>query len=202
MNDDYRRCCQHGGRGRMSHIYRDFGDVFKTDFRTWWLEGEQGVKLFAEPPAPEQLRELYDKRDWDKNWTKETVLVVAVPLSFSKRQLQSRFARLLMARHSGKPGVPSIKRSKAHIKVATKFQVRALKKMADVYEEWNKHEGLTLARIGVKTGLMPSKVPKPNDDAETAAQKRMVIAVAVSRYLKKAKKLIENVGKNKFPCYD
>jgi hypothetical protein len=202
MNEDYRRCCERAGRGRMSRIYSDFGDVFANDFRTWWLDGERGVKLFAEPPAPVRLRELRDQGDWEEDWTHESVMVVAVPLSDSKRQLQSRFAKLLKYRHKGKPGMPTKTRSRAQLSVSTKFQVPALRKMAEVYELWRKDEGITLARIGEKLRLMPAQMPVPSDSIDTAAQKRMVMAVAVSRYLKKAKRLVENVGKNKFPCLD
>lgn len=47
-NADYRLTCEHNGNGPCADLYRDFGNIFETDFRTWW---ESHWTLFAEPVA-------------------------------------------------------------------------------------------------------------------------------------------------------
>lgn len=47
-NDDYRLTCEQGGDGPCADLYRDFGNIYAADFRTWWSSHWQ---LFAEPIA-------------------------------------------------------------------------------------------------------------------------------------------------------
>lgn len=47
-NEDYRQTCEAGGKGPCADLYRDFGNIFETDFRSWW---DRHWHLFAEPVA-------------------------------------------------------------------------------------------------------------------------------------------------------
>jgi hypothetical protein len=47
-NSDYKLTCEQNGGGPCADLYRDFGNIFETDFRSWWQEH---WKLFAEPVA-------------------------------------------------------------------------------------------------------------------------------------------------------
>ena len=51
LNKDYAATCKRGGRGHLSSLYRDFGDVFVLDFKAWWTPRDH---LFAEPRSAGQ----------------------------------------------------------------------------------------------------------------------------------------------------
>ncbi len=46
---EYNACCESGGKGKLSKLYSDFGDVRGNDFKKWWNDSDKGVRLFAEP---------------------------------------------------------------------------------------------------------------------------------------------------------
>ena len=199
----YRRCCERGGVGAYSALYRDFGDVHATDFKAWWSSSvggrERGVVLFAEPNAPLELREIGSSDEWDTSWSAETVLVAAVPLSQSKRHLQRRFAALLAKRHKGRRGRPNTKTSAAKYPVYRKFSVPALRQMLAVYDLRKAEAGLTLAEIGQRLRLVKRAMPSKGDTPKDAAAKRNVLNTTVGRYLKHAAAIIANTGRGNFP---
>ncbi len=198
----YERCCKLGGkRGVGRKIYNDFGDVFATDFRSWWLDDKRGERLFAEQPAPEQLRELDDVTQWDAGWAKDHVMVIAVPLFESRRRLQSKFAKLLQHRHEGQRGVPSKDRSRAVRTIYGKFNLHALKTTLEVYELRQADKDLTLADIGEALRIMPNNMKEEGDTKQIAFAKRNRMSAAVGRYLTKAEALIKNAERGEFPRF-
>ncbi len=42
LNDDYKACVESGGQGPMEDLFSDFGDIYATDFLTWWRGPETG----------------------------------------------------------------------------------------------------------------------------------------------------------------
>lgn len=205
-NDDYRRCCKSGGKGRLAKLYKDFGDVHTGSFNQWWREDERGERLFAEPPAPVRLQELRSVDEWDEDWTRDSVMVVVVPLQEPKRRIKRWFGRVLDARHTGRPGYPT-KEPAALYQVERKFQANALKQMLQVWDCKQQHPDLTMAQIGYRLKLVPSAMPKVGDSIPLLTKKRNTMTATVSRYLKKAEAMIRNtalVSKpySKFPCVD
>ena len=199
----YERCCKLGGkRGVGRKIYKDFGDVFVSDFRTWWNENTRGESLFAEQPAPLHLAELDDASQWDAGWTKDHVMVIAVPLFESRRRLQSKFAKLLQHRHEGQVGVPSKDRSRAVRKIYGKFTLLALKTTLAVYELRQANPKMTLADIGEKLRIMPINMKDARDTKQEAFIKRNRMSAAVGRYLSKAEALIYHAERGDFPRFD
>lgn len=47
-NADYRLTCENEGAGPCAEIYRDFGNLYVSDFRVWW---DDHFHLFSEPIA-------------------------------------------------------------------------------------------------------------------------------------------------------
>lgn len=186
----------------MARLYRNFGDVFATDFRTWWLEEDRGARLFAEPPAPVWLRELRDVSEWDAAWTRDSVMVVAVPLYDTKQRLHKKFADLLKHCQGRLSDGPKKRESNALYPAYPKFSVPAIKKMVLVCEMRADRPEMTLARIGEKLKLLPTAMPNPKDTPQAASDKRNTMAATVSRYLKKAKLMIDNAGCGRFPCVE
>jgi len=209
-NEAYAACCAAGGVGEMDKLYADFGDVLNVTFKQWWLE--RGYKLFAEERKAVKLGELHSPLDWDSNWTKEQVMVVAVPLDIPKRYLQGFFARLLKARHpTEKPGRMSLRCegvTNAKYGLYRNVSVKTLKTQLRVYDEvMAKQRGehkRSLAQIGQKLGLVPKTNKRTAVDPEVMDdnKRRAVLAATVSRHFRDASRIVANTGKRQFPNSD
>jgi hypothetical protein len=200
-NDQYKRCCESGGKGRLATLYKDFGNVHAGSFRRWWDTDQRGERLFAEPPAPIRLQELRDADEWDEEWTRTGVMVVVVPLTEPKRRIKRWFGRVLDMRHTGRPGYPT-KEPAALYQVHQKFSVLALEQMLMVWDYKQDHPDLTMAEIGRNLKLVPTAMPKVGDSLPLLVKKRNRLTATVSRYLKKAEAMIHNTAQGKFPCVD
>lgn len=203
-NEDYRRCCERGGKGKHSAIYKDFGDIHNVDFQRWWVTDGRGEYLFAEQLPPMRLNEIKSTDEWNPEWTADNVMVIALPLTESKRLLKRRFDQLLKRRHKGIRGKPTKDKSDALYKVRPRFSIHALEQMMKVYELRQAEPDLTLAEIGRALNICPSAMPKKTDDPSATEIKRNTMSAAVSRYLRKAEAIIKNAtDRNKlFPCTD
>ena len=200
-NEEYRRCCESGGKGELAALYKDFGDVVNVPFNEWWLEDGRGERLFAEKARPVKLEELETPADWDERWKRDEVMVVVVPLGEPKRRINRWFNRVLNKRHVSRPGMTT-KNSDADYKVTGKFSTRALEQMLLVYDYKLENPKLTMAEIGKQLRLVPSAMPKVGDSTPLLAKKRNTMGATVSRNLKKAAAYIGNTAIGKFPCAD
>ena len=210
-NADYTACCAAGGEGKLAELYADFGDVRNDNFHKWWTEGDRGVNLFSEQPLSVKFGELDTAADWQPHWHKERVMVLAVPLSMSKRALKGAFAKLLDSRHTGnKSGRPSLAKLKAvstaRYKLEHNYTVSGLLTALAVYDLWvenqtkPKAERVTLWEIGKALNINKAAVK----DAESSASAdrlvgRNVLGATVSRYVKQARAMINNTAAGKFP---
>jgi hypothetical protein len=206
-NEDYAACCSAGGLGDLAGLYVDFGDVSKDNFKEWWLAN--GFRLFAEKPKPVKLAELDTPSDWDSSWTKNSVMVVAVPLDIPKRNLQGFFAELLKKRHGGKRGRKALSDSDAssaryplHRNVSIHTLRIQLAVFDAVMEAKNSHKKITLAQIGERLKLVPKTNKRTEGEVMDAAKRRAVLAATVSRHFKDAQRIIANTAKGQFPNSD
>lgn len=196
-NADYIACCDAGGAGAMSDLYKDFGDVRGDDFKAWWSEGSRAIRLFAEPAAEDVVREL---AGGEMAPDQEDALTLVFPLNMPKRYLQKRFNQLLKKYHTGKQGVQYAKKSRARYKFEGQPNVPALKQAMLVYEFRQTNPGMKLWEIGNEMpGVVRSQKLKASDDQYTKEQKKKVLAATVSRYLRRAQKSIERVGRGLSP---
>lgn len=210
-NANYIACCEKGGKGKLAALYADFGDVREDNFHKWWTENQRGAELFAEQPLTVKFGELAGASDWQPHWDKETVLVVAVPLTMSKRALKGAFAKLLDSRHTGnKSGRPSMAKLKevstARYKLEHNYTVSGLLTALAVYDLWlenqtkPKAERLTLWEIGKALNINKSAIK--DAESQSSADRlvgRNVLGATVSRYVKQARAMIENTAAGKFP---
>ena len=210
-NADYIACCEKGGKGKLAKLYADFGDVRNDNFHKWWTEDQRGAELFAEQPLSVKFGELDNAADWQPQWNKERVMVVAVPLTMSKRALKGAFAKLLDSRHTGnKSGRPSLAKLKevstARYKLEHNYTISGLLTALAVYDLWvenqtkPKAERLTLWEIG--KALKINKAAVRDAESSSSADRlvgRNVLGATVSRYVKQARTMIENTSTGKFP---
>lgn len=205
-NEDYVACCTRGGTGALAELYADFGDVLNDTFKTWWRTGDRGLRLFGEKPLPLKLTELADVSEWDAAWTKERVMVVAVPLDISKRDTLKVFNALLKKRNLGKRGRKALSDSSsstALYPLHRNVSIHTLRIQLAVYDaviaNRKAAKKLTLAQIGTKLGVSPKAKPNSTDDAREAEHKRNVMAATVSRYFRDAERIVANTAKGQFP---
>lgn len=207
-NTRYIECCESGGRGDLTHLYADFGDVRDDDFHRWWTEDARGSRLFAEQPLSVRFTELASATDWQPTWTKEDVIVLAVPMRVSKRTLKGLFNKLLDARHTGRQGRPNIsaQESTARYKLARNYTIRNLQTAIHIYDEWltnqqlPKPERRTLWQIGVDAGVNKQAAKDAiSDNTHDRLAGRNLLGALVGRYVKQAKDMIEGTADGCFP---
>lgn len=206
-NDDYAACCSAGGLGNLAELYADFGDVSNDNFKDWWAG--HGFRLFAEKAKPVKLAELDAPSDWDSSWTKDAVMVVAVPLDIPKRNLQGFFARLLKERHGGKRGRKALSdsdASNARYPLRRNVSIHTLRIQLAVYDAVlaarASDKKITLAQIGERLKLVPKTNKRTEGEVMDAAKRRAVLAATVSRHFKDAQRIIANTSKGQFPNSD
>lgn len=195
-NEAYKKTCLSKGKGKLANLYADFGDVFKADFKTWWMTAERGAVLFSEPLVEDtfEVVNFSDISSANKN-----ILYVKIPLNLPKRFLKSKFHELLKRLHEGKKGIRQARQSKAKYTVIGQPNIEALKKTLKVYDYHLENPHLKLWEIAKDLRLSLADNPLHTDSTKIAYDKRNRLSATVSRYLRKAKRMIENTGKGKFP---
>jgi len=204
-NSDYLKCCESSGKGKLAKLYKDFGDVREDDFKKWWNEDERGGHLFAENIDAMKLTVLDDKSHWVESWTQDEVLVIAVPLSSSKRYLQSRFARILKDKHTAKRGRTKrlLEKSNSNYPLERNYTIESLRKTLQVYDLYMAHKDqkpkVAMWRLGEKLRLVPSAMTTNNMTVNEKQVFRNVMGASVKRYITNAEKIIANTVLGKFP---
>jgi hypothetical protein len=210
-NTDYLACCTAGGKGALAGLHEDFGDVLNDNFHSWWTTQERGVRLFAEQPLTVKFGELEMAAEWQPHWDKQDVMVIAVPLTVSKRTLKGAFARLLEQRHtghkSGRPALAAMKEvSTAKYKMERNYTIRSLQTTLAVYDLWllnqqrSGKDKLTLWEIGRESKINSTAIKDAvSDSTHDRLVGRNVLGATVSRYVKQAKAIIANTAQGKFP---
>jgi hypothetical protein len=196
-NEEYLECCNRGGKGKLSSLYKDFGDVRGDSFKAWWSEGDRGAELFADPPAEESIRIL---KKGDQYTFSEDVLNISFPMNLPKRFLETRFKEILSEHHKGKRGHQLAKRSSAKYKVSGQPNIPSLEISLKVYDAYLAQPEKPLWKIGNEIpGVIRTQKIKPNDEMYTVLEKKKALAITVSRYIKRVKLNISNTSLGKFP---
>lgn len=196
-NVEYLLTCNNGGKGSLSWLYADFGDVRGDDFKTWWSEGERGAKLFSEPPSQETIRVVSKDEVASLD---EDLLLVSVPLNLPKKFLLQRFRKLLGESHEGKRGKQYAKKSKAKYQFTGQPNVEALLTALNIWDKRQEFPKMKLWELGQFLPLskhLYKEYLKNGTPLGTAEKK--IIEATVSRYIRKAAGSIRNAGHGQFP---
>jgi hypothetical protein len=199
-NQEYLKCCEAGGKGKLSRLYQDFGDVRSDDFQKWWSEGDRGAKLFSDPLVESTVR-LLDEGDIVGGGD---VLTIAFPLNLPKRHLKKRLNDLLIKHHKGQRGVQQAKSSKAQYRFSGQPNLMGLERALKVYDylEDLKTQGLKKPqwKVAMDLNIVNDEYRVHRTDTpKTAEDKRRVLTAIVGRLKKKACDSIRNTGKGLFP---
>ncbi len=195
-NSQYIACCESDGKGKLSKLYADFGDVRGSDFKKWWTDNERGVRLFAEP-SNDTVRVL---RGGERVADSPGTLTLALPLNLPKKLLLQRCKSLIAEVHPGKQGRLLARLSEARYKVKGQPNIEGLATTLKVYEFRKAHPELSLWEIGNQLPrFMLSQRISSSDTPAITKDKKNVLAAAVGRYLKKAELMIESTLNGEFP---
>jgi hypothetical protein len=202
-HEGYEKTCRDGDKSGYAALYADFGDVHSVDFKTWWSEGNRGAKLFAEPPIPITVTTITpaEAATLPADLDPSAMLLVAIPLRLPKRFIETRLEAILKAAHTRKPGQRLHTESAAKYPITKQFAVHSLNAIMAVYDLRRSEPDLALweiaQRLRIGTTLSGSELEMKGTGAHTA--KKQVMTSTISRMLKKAKSIIEGVGKGRFP---
>jgi hypothetical protein len=197
-SDDYQKCCKSKGKGKLSAIYKDFGDIFNNDFKTWWFADNKGVTLFSEQVGYE-FKEI---TKLDEIVINEQVINIQLPISHSKRTLTRIFNAFLKTRHPGSRGKRNNLISTALYPVVGKVDKFSLEKALYAYD-LHKTGKYKLWEIGLQKGIQSrirsieeKKVGSPRGQG---TNEKMILSNTVNRLLRRAEKLIKSAESGKFP---
>jgi hypothetical protein len=201
LNKDYEATCKKNGKGKCADLYKDFGDVYKTNFKDWWNER---VHLFAEPRKGYRMQ--IAKTDEDlAPFNSEEVINLVVPLTWSRRTLKKRFSELVLNKlEKGKRGV-SVIESEANYKLGGKWNVEAFKHAYNVYVEKQKSQSevkkVPLADIAIRAKLPYGLREKAKEGVRNTmtVDIRYTLTVLANRHHKRAQKFIESSITKTFP---
>lgn len=213
LNAGYRDACGRGGRGYEA-VFGDFGDIcFEGDrhkaFCDWWRKRvneheELGGYLFAEPIADRGVKLVPDMSAALKALERDDTILVSIPITSQRKHIDRRLDRILK-RHLTPVAarvVRSPSQSKARYRLNKPVVASALKKSFDLLDEKLKAEAngervdnFELAR---RARVKVTEREKA-DEINTQENYRRTVSATVSRYIKSATLMIDNVARGSFP---
>lgn len=198
-NEDYRKTCAAGGKGKCAKVYEHFGDVMSADFKQWWTTDDRGATLFAEPPTP-SIRVIPPEKVIESGFQRENTLVLEVPLDLPINFLVKNFREVVSKRHEGKRGKRQNLSSRALYQAKGKVDVGFLEVALMVWDAKTDEPKKPLWKIADEFGIAGVKNRiKPTDSPSEVTDKKNVLAATASRYYRKASEMIMRTGEGKFP---
>jgi hypothetical protein len=218
LNSDYLDTEKNNGVGKCSDLFKDFGAVSKTDFKTWWREHSH---LFAEDKTNYSLRVAKSNTELAPFDSAEAVNLV-VPLNWSQKSLKKHFASLLpkIGVASGAIG-PKIGTSTSTAKygLGRRWNCGAMESAYDVYKVRQanmekgaktttkaQHKGSVSAKfkmawadVGVLAKLNESEDKDYMKVKQDTAEKRRVLTILAKRHYEKALGYISAAATATFP---
>jgi hypothetical protein len=210
-NPEYLETCQHGGRGELADLYRDFGDVRDPDFRGWW--GEDGAnhgRLFEEQSHLQEARLLDASSDWRQFMGPYPYIVVAVDLRFGLDAAKADLAKAVNERFDkedrGRPPIDQ-RYSSARRKLTKDVSRKVYEKGLQIYQALApiKAAGRAITTedcwvAGLAADLDPALRPREGEDPRDLQFKRETMSTTVRRYLKKAEAMVAVTSTGYFPA--
>lgn len=199
-NQEYLKCCETGGQGKLNKLFRNFGDVRSDDFQKWWSEDDRGANLFSYPLSETIVRVL----EVGDVVNGENQLTVSFPLSLPKRHLKKRLNDLLKKHHKGKQGIKRPKSNQIEYQFKGQPNFGGLERALKVYDhlEELKLKGIKKPywKVAMDLDILRDEDRlKPSDSPKEAEAKRRVITAIVGRLKKKAIDSVRNTSKGLFP---
>ena len=197
-SDDYLACCRNEGIGSLADIYADFGNVDGANFGSWWMK--IGRRLFAEEQPLGEVKQIASEDDLDRLRIKDDRLILEVPLKIRKITAIRQINKLLKAAHANQTVDIWAASTARRQRIKSKVRMATVELLLKLHSLRKRHPEMKLYEIGARAGIVLDLMARTtngemiNQDIE---KRRMTIAV--SRYLKQAKHLIDNAAMGVFP---
>jgi hypothetical protein len=197
----YKETCKNGGKGELRELYKDFGDVFTVDFKTWWQIDNRGIELFAEELPDDKIRRVNKAEDLN---LKDEILTVSIPLNLPQEFILETVRKMLKkAGHQGEKGVKTNKESTARYKIVggvNKSGLRNSLKLWDLKQQKPELKNYQLA-IECKVGNFWKFLDGKDElmDKEQRYLERALLSSIANRHLRKVERIIKSVEEGKFP---
>lgn len=199
-SDEYRYCCEHDGKGQLAETYSKFGNVFDyPHFDIWWRK--VGRYLFIQQQPLKKVKAINEEA-FRRSDVEGDKLILEVPLTLRKQTAMRQIGLLLKKAYENRV-VDIQKSSTAQIKFEkSKIRMTTIEQLLNIAKLRNRYPRLTLNELGIKAGIKLDLFARITnvgdmDDEEYVEARRMTIAV--SRYLKQARHLIDNATHGIFP---
>ena len=202
-NEGYMECCERGGTGKFSSLYRDFGDVRGKDFMKWWTKGggngQGGRLLFCEPEIGAPTVHLSPPPTIDD----EHELLVSIPITGDLERTLAELRNILQ-----KPMQSFRKRAKENGASSSnghgpRYPVHAMHSLTALHQTlmtWQAKrrlpENATLVEVGREAANGEFPIWNANGEHMSTMSRNKV-----HRYLHSAERLIHNVGYGRFPDF-
>ena len=204
LSQKYKECCENEGKGELSEMYKDFGDIYATDFKTWWKTGNRGINLFGEE-LMDKIRVV--KKAEDLN-LKKGILTINIPIDLPKTFIINELNKILdkAGKKSGKLQTPDINKvSTAKYQIVGKSTQQSLERSFAIYtnKQKNPSKSLWQCAVDAKCGFLKepdSKMSKKLNDAEERRQKVNLQNIGTV-YFNRAEMIIREVEEGKFPYF-
>lgn len=200
-NECYQVTCSGWGSGPLNSLYRDFGNVFESDFLTWW-RAHRG--LFAERSG--LVCDLPDAADVRTKILYE--IDPARPLSVIQEEVKAIHVRA----HAIMPKSTTQPKSTARYPVHANVASHALWRTLTVWDLKKEHATASAYELGLMAGLRPNLMPTEGLRAKRTRRayevrdhnRRAEISIAnqTNRFLRVAAQYVHHVGQGVFPRAD
>jgi hypothetical protein len=129
LNEDYRSTCRAGGEGKCAELYADFGDIYNTDFKSWWNEH---AYLFAEKRSEYSFR-IAKSENQLVPFDSPYAINLTVPLSYDRQSLLRLFEKVVLSKIAKSKRGVNVEESDAKYKLSGRWNIEAMATAYKVY---------------------------------------------------------------------
>jgi hypothetical protein len=198
-SDEYRSCCDLLGYGELRETYSKFGNIFDyPHFDSWWLKHGRFLFIQQEP----RRVTVFDDGTFKKANTNSDTLVLEIPLTLRKQTVMRQIGKELKKAYEGRV-VDIQKNSTAKVKFEkSKMRMTTVELLLKIHRLRKRYPDLSLNEIGIRAGVeldLFARITNSADMDNSEYEKTRRMTIAVSRYLKQARHLIDNASHGIFP---
>lgn len=204
LSERYNDCCESGGKGELADLYTYFGDVRGDDFMQWWTKGghpresklrkHSGRRLFAQG-FRYPIREINDPM-LDKELGTDRI-VLSIPVGTDLKRMTAEFQQLMRPIVKQRIEGRGEQKGEALFEVTSKNpSLKSLHKSLQAYEAKQKSPNLKPYALAKKIGITET-ITGDEDDVNH----KIAVTTELKRRLDKAKLLIRNVERGRFPDF-
>jgi hypothetical protein len=206
--DRYRcwfRYLQHSNKDTWAaFVTHDFGDVYNTDFETWWPTHNhlfRRLKPFVIDDIPNLNK--FSMYEGDGSLESGDIAVVAVHLYWPKKMIKQYFDEWLNAIHKTKRGAPPFEDNADEYHLHREPDIYMLNMALDTYLAVKKDNESQSTKKRSKTDILleVGYIKKPKNDKPWSKTNLETHERTVNRFLHIAGEVLANVVIGKFPVY-